>query len=555
MKKNISLCSKIVIIGLIFIVGHLWSLAPIYARSSEAQRAYRQAQEALSVFAKSRKVRYRSCWLRVIGRFKRVYFRYPESPVAPKALYKTARLYEELYRYSGRRGDLIYALKYYRLLWERYPQNPLVKNALKRSIFIYENYLRNPVQALALKRQLRRWSTHQKPPLKAQARPSPRRSSPKTSRTTLAFKKTKEVRDIRHWSSQDYSRVVIDLSGKVKFKVHLLKAHAGKPPRLYIDCTPARLSPYIKPLWRISDGLLYQVRVGQYRPKTVRIVLDLKSLSDYRVFFLNDPSRLVVDLVGNYTPSEGQGCRNTHKIKIKEGPLSLAQQLGLCVKRIVIDPGHGGKDSGALGRSGLKEKEVVFKVARLLAQELRKRGFQIIFTRNRDVFLPLEHRTAIANMRKADLFVSVHVNSSPNRHARGVETYYLNFARDKEAMRVAALENATSARSLGDLQDLLKHLLLNTKIKESRRLAYDIQKSLVRELRKRYPYVKDRGVKTAPFVVLIGTRMPAVLVEIGFISNRYEERRLRNQAYLKTIARGLAQGIERYMKQIKISYR
>ncbi len=542
---------------------HLYGVTA-WARVSEAEKAYRQAEKALKSFAHSPRIRYRRYWIRIINNFKRVYLQYPESPWAPKALYKTGRLYEELYGYSGRRKDLIEALKHYRLLWERYPRHSLVDDALKRAIYIYEKRLQNPVQALALKRELRKiasrkHATHK--PLKPKAKS--RKSSLKKEklaakkRTTSEEQKhsaqrPEEIHALRHWSSADYSRVVIDLSGKVNFKAHLLKAYAGRPPRLYVDCTPAKLSPYLKPIIPIKDGLLQQVRLGVYRPGTVRIVLDLKSLSQYRVFFLDDPPRLVVDLIGGNLPAEGTGCRVTLP---KKGPLSLAQQLGLCVKRVVIDPGHGGKDPGARSRLGLREKDVVLKVARLLAQKLRKEGFQVILTRNKDSFIPLEQRTAIANMKKADLFISIHVNSSPNRRARGVETYYLNFASDKEAMRVAALENAASTRSLGELQDLLRHILLNTKVEESKRLAEDVQKAMVRSIRRRYRYVKDRGVKTAPFVVLIGTRMPAVLVEIGFISNRYEERRLRSKQYLEAVADGLARGITNYMKQIKISYR
>ncbi len=539
----------------------LYGLAA-WARVSEAEKAYRQAEKALNRFALSSRIRYRRYWVRIINNFKRVYLQYPESSWAPKALYKTGRLYEELYGYSGRRKDLIEALKHYRLLWERYPRHYLVDDALKRAIYIYEKRLKNPVQALALKRELRKLTAS-----KPSSHPSTKKKAPKVSKKKTkvvskkktppanpkpAPKKLEEIRALRHWSSADYSRVVIDLSGKIKFKAHLLKAYAGRPPRLYVDCTPAKLSPYLRPVIPIKDGLLQQVRVGVYRPGTVRIVLDLKSLSQYRVFFLDDPPRLVVDLIGKNLPAEGAGCPVTLP---KKGPLSLAQQLGLCVKRVVIDPGHGGKDPGARSRRGLREKDVVLKVAQLLAQKLRKEGFQVILTRNRDTFIPLEQRTAIANMKKADLFISIHVNSSPNHRARGVETYYLNFASDKEAMRVAALENAASTRSLGELQDLLRHILLNTKVEESKRLAEDVQKSLVHSIRQRYRYVKNRGVKTAPFVVLIGTRMPAVLVEIGFISNRYEERRLRSKRYLEAVAEGLAKGITTYMKQIKVSYR
>ncbi len=520
---------------------------PSWAKS-EAEIAYQRAERELKHFAYSKQIKYRRYWLRIIYRFERIYLRFPQSKVAPKALYKTARLWEELYGYSGRKKDLLEALKHYRLLWEKYPRSSLVDEALKRAISIYEKKLRDPVTALKLKRRLRRAGGKKSKPKNLASKTSHHRkfhsNSAKTSPPTPCL-----IKNVRHWSSQEYSRVVIDLSRKPIYKVHTLKAHAGKPPRLYIDCTPAKLSPYLTPLIPIKDGLLKQVRLGQYRPKTVRVVLDLNSLTNYRVFFLDEPPRLVIDLVGQ-----------SEKTKIvcpklpSKGPFSLAQQLGLCVRRIVIDPGHGGRDPGAKSRHGLREKDVVLKVSKLLAKKLRERlGCEVILTRSKDVFIPLEQRTAIANMKHTDLFISIHVNSSPNRRARGVETYYLNFATDKEAMRVAAMENAASTRSLGELQDLLKNILLHSKVEESSRLARDIQEELVHTLSRRYRRVRNRGVKTAPFVVLIGTRMPAVLVEIGFISNRFEERRLRDPRYLETVAEGLARGIERYMKEIKLT--
>ncbi len=525
---------------------------------TEAERAYQQAEKELKKFAASKhRLRYRRYWLRIIARFKDVYRRFPQSRVAPKALYRVGRLYEELYGYSGRKRDLQEALKYYRLLWERYPRSPHAQLALKRAVRIYEKKLKDPVTALALRKKLKGLEKRSSGKLekseaslkKASSKASRNLSKPSPSKV-LAVKIGGTIKQVRHWSSKDYSRVVLDLSRKVSYKPHVLKPDGKKPPRLYVDLKPARISPYVKPTIPVEDGLLRRIRFGQYRKDTVRVVLDLASLTDYRVFFLNEPARLVIDLIGKGFVNK-PACPAPPKIV--NGDLSLAQQLGLCIRRVVIDPGHGGKDPGC--RNGrLKEKHIVLKVSKLLAQKLKaKLGCEVVLTRRRDVFIPLEQRTAIANMKKADLFVSIHVNSSPRRRAYGIETYYLNFASDEEAMRVAALENAASARSLSELQDLLKGILLNTKLEESRRLAEEVQRNLVRTLRRRYRPVKDRGVRTAPFVVLIGTRMPAVLVEIGFISNSMEARRLRDPKYLELVAEGIARGIESYVKEMKLA--
>ncbi len=522
---------------------------------TEAEKAYQQAEKELKRFAASKKkLKYRRYWLRVIARFKEVYRRFPESRVAPKALYKTARLYEELYGYSGRKKDLLTALKYYRLVWEKYPRSPEATQALRRAIRVYERKLRDPVKALALKKRLKRSSAGKPVAAQKKKASSPKKASPreKTSRPAgkvLAVKIGGTIKQIRHWSSADYSRVVLDLSRKVSYQAHVLKPQPGKPPRLYVDLEPARISPYLKPLVPVKDGLLKQIRFGQYRKNTVRVVLDLASLTDYRVFFLDEPARLVIDLIGKETRQKA--CPSPPKII--NGEISLAQQLGLCIRRVVIDPGHGGKDPGCRRRN-LKEKDIVLKVAKRLAEKLRaKLGCQVILTRSRDVFIPLEQRTAIANMKRADLFISIHVNSSPKRSAYGIETYYLNFASDEEAMRVAAVENAASTHSLSELQNLLKGILLNTKLEESRRLAEAVQKNLVKTLRRRYRRVKDRGVRTAPFVVLIGTRMPAVLVEIGFLSHPVEAKRLISPRYQDQVAEGIARGIVAYVKEMKLA--
>ncbi len=535
----------------------LWAfllLLPVSTRAlTPSEKAFLSAKKELEAFSRSSKVRYRRYWIRVINRFRRVYLRYPESPEAPKALIWTARLYRNLYGYSHNRHDLEEALKRYRMLWEHYPRSPLADDALFEAAQIYRDLLKDPVTARRLETLiLERYPSGD---MAARLRPPPKESPPPEKKTPPEPEpppqKTATVRRIRHWSGEDYSRVVVDLSSRVNYQDHALKAHRGKPPRVYVDLSPARLSPYLKPEIPIQDGLLTRVRLGQYRPDTVRVVLDLKSLTSYRTFYLGDPPRVVIDLLGESPPP-----------RKKEVPLkppgkkhySLAQQLGLKIHRIVVDPGHGGHDPGALGLYGLREKDITLKVSKYLAEELRRcLSCEVILTRKKDLFVPLIKRSAIANLKKADLFVSIHVNASPNRRSRGIETYYLSFTTDPEAMRVAALENAVSNQSLSDLQNLLKKILRNTKIEESRRLAREIQKHLVRKLSRRYRGVRNLGVKKAPFVVLVGTRMPAVLVEISFITNPTEARRLRSERYLREVARGIAEGIRAYVNGIQVA--
>ena len=234
-----------------------------------------------------------------------------------------------------------------------------------------------------------------------------------------------------------------------------------------------------------------------------------------------------------------------------EGRFSLSRQLGLGINRIVIDPGHGGHDPGTKGR-GVWESELVLDVARRLEVLLLKEpGVEVMLTRRTDVFVPLEERTAIANREDADLFLSIHANSSRNNKAGGVETYFLNFASNPDAEAVAARENSASGRTMHSLPDIVKAITLNNKLDESRDFATLVQRAMVENLAKANREVRDRGVKQAPFVVLIGAGMPSVLAEIAFMTHSQEGKLLKTPAYRQRIAEALLQGIRRYQRSLK----
>ena len=230
------------------------------------------------------------------------------------------------------------------------------------------------------------------------------------------------------------------------------------------------------------------------------------------------------------------------------GDRSLIRALGLKIGKIVIDPGHGGHDTGTIGPNGLEEKDLVLEVGRRLGKLLETRlGAEVVYTRKDDTFIPLETRTAIANQQRADLFISIHANSSRDSDARGVETYYLNFTSSPEALEVAARENAVSEQSIFELQDLVKKIALKEKIEESREFAADVQQSLHSGLAAKNPGIRNRGVKKAPFIVLIGANMPSILAEISFVSNPGDERRLETSEYRQRIAESLYKGIAKYV--------
>jgi N-acetylmuramoyl-L-alanine amidase len=233
------------------------------------------------------------------------------------------------------------------------------------------------------------------------------------------------------------------------------------------------------------------------------------------------------------------------------GTPTLVQALGLKVARIVIDPGHGGHDTGAIGPGGIEEKNIVLDVALRLRRLLEeKTGAQVFMTRTTDKFVPLEERTAIANRDDADLFISIHANASRDPDVRGIETYYLNFTTDPEALRVAARENATSQESVHELSDLIRKIALNEKVQESQQFATDVQDAMVHHMDRIGDPEPNRGVKRAPFVVLIGADMPSILCEISFLTDPKDAHLLRERAYLDQIAEGIYRGVVKYMRSL-----
>jgi len=233
------------------------------------------------------------------------------------------------------------------------------------------------------------------------------------------------------------------------------------------------------------------------------------------------------------------------------GERSLIRALGLKIGKIVVDAGHGGHDTGTIGPNGLEEKDLVLDVALKLGKLLEdKLGAEVVYTRDDDTFIPLETRTAIANKEQADLFISIHANSSDDPTARGVETYYLNFTSRADALEVAARENAVSEKSIHELQDLVKKIALKEKIGESREFASDVQRSLYAGLSAKSPSLRNRGVKKAPFVVLIGANMPSILAEISFVSNPDDAKKLKTNDYRQRIADSLYRGVSRYVNSL-----
>jgi N-acetylmuramoyl-L-alanine amidase len=416
------------------------------------------------------------------------------------------------------------------------------------------------------------------------------------------------IRDIRRTPLPDGVRVSIELDSEPHYRYERLE----NPRRLFFDIKGTRAPASLQDaVLKFDDTVVREIRLGRHPNNTTRIVMDMEQIESCTVFTLASPFRLVVDFkrdaaatrpagpiasgitpavpgrvaVDSTRPLPPADPKPTTATREKEAPpaakepvpllsrpaaavaatvpspvapttnsngqFSLSRQLGLGISRIVLDAGHGGHDPGARS-NGIEEAELVLDVTLRLRELLEKQpGIEVTLTRATDEFIPLEERTAIANRNGADLFLSIHANASRNPKARGVETYFLNFASNPEAEAVAARENSASGKTMHSLPEIVRAIALNNKIDESRDFAEMVQKSMVRRLTARDKLVRDLGVKQAPFVVLIGAGMPSVLAEISFITNKQDSVLLKTPAYRQQIAESLFDAVSRYQRSLK----
>jgi len=411
-----------------------------------------------------------------------------------------------------------------------------------------------------------------------------------------------EVTDVRFWSLSEVTRIAIETNGEFHFRSDRLP----NPDRLFFDVlgTKPRLSVKGVRTIPVDDKLLKRIRVAETQPGMTRVVLDLESAVEFTSSQLSNPDRLMIELraAGPRAISSNRPVPNIpapEEIKVAEAlvrpaaalekPLStqqpsseekpaaspilakltpppppalaakrtssgnrtLIRALGLKVGRVVIDAGHGGNDHGSTGPGGLMEKELVLDVAKRVGELIEENlGSEVIYTRSDDTFIPLDARTELANEKKADLFLSIHANSSPYPNVAGVETYYLNFSSTREELDLASRENAGSEKTIHDLSDIIEKITRHDKAEESREFASKMQASLFNVAAKANPTLKNRGIKKAPFVVLIGATMPSILAEIGFVSNSREESLLKRPEHRQRLAEALYNGLSRYAETL-----
>jgi N-acetylmuramoyl-L-alanine amidase len=412
------------------------------------------------------------------------------------------------------------------------------------------------------------------------------------------------VTEVRAWSSPEYTRVAVYLSHWVGWQKLDLAPDGNLPRRLALDLRPARLEgrALVRP---VPGEQVARVRAAQNDKETVRVVLDLAGRDQVQIFRLDDPPRFVLDVgtpvhhdppavaaaeppqappgAGGAPPEEAAAVEPTPEVagspaapapraepdtavtlpprvlaaleRVEAlrppsppapGPIEVFPspvEGARAIRRVVVDAGHGGHDPGAIGPSRVREKTVTLAIARRLSKRLRAAGFEVVLTRNRDRYLALEERTAIANTARGDLFVSIHANAHPRRNRTGIETYFLNVTDDRYAARLAARENGLDLSNGDEVARILTDLNAKASAGTSQKLARLVQHEVCGGVRTRVGDVRDLGVKSALFYVLLGARMPAVLVETGFISNRAEERRLASPRYQDEVAAGIARAV------------
>lgn len=514
-----------------------------------------------------KKSKNKEIWETIAQVFFNVYESYPQSKKALNSLFLSGKMYEEIGDRFRSSSSYRKSIRLSRQFVEAFPSSNLADDAQIRIARVYEKLGDKSRAYIEYKRVAKNLPRSD---MSAVARKEARRLTTYKSDKIDKYKHvpTKgskaKLTKIRHWSTKNSTRVVIQLDKSASYKSRLLKADPdiNKPLRLFVDINNTYLDDnlYMEPL---TMGLLEDIKYAQYTKNKSRVVLYIDSFENYNVFSLLDPFRIVMDIWGEKgkvaANRDRKKLRPTKKASSFPSPKqfdSLRQALGLKIRTVVIDPGHGGHDPGAVGPNGVKEKDINLKIAKELKKILDSKGKEIgvkkvYLTRSEDRFIPLEERTAIAKKLGADLFISIHCNASRNRKAVGSETYILSFTKDKRALEVAARENATTTKRVSDLDDILKKYLLSSKIEESEKFATYVQNSIYSTVAPRYKRFKNKGVKRAPFIVLIGADIPSILVETSFISNPTEERRLNNSKYRVRIAQGIYEGIKRYSSEIQ----
>lgn len=583
--------------------------AKVAAQNKEEQRAASDAAKAADLYAEAvkgwrilladkEKSKKSANWLTVAAAFYKAYVLAPRSEVAPKALFQTARAYEELGLRLRNKEDWEKAVDAYSRLAGEFPMDSLSDDALYHAAVIKCKRLNQPEDARVLAERI--LSDHPKGDMignaksllaaleKNKTKNSVGEDSKKDTKTAAGFS---VLEDITWSGTASVCTLTFSFNQSAAFKHEFIgpDKKSGRLARLIVELENVSPGKDIKGSKKISGlpvtrALTEKSSAG----KVLRVVFDLgANIKEYKVSSLENPYRVVFELSQrkgglkdavalDQSPAgptalrlsqSGQPERPAQSPVVQNkaardapapskqvgaGESRLADQLGLNIKTIMIDAGHGGKDPGAMA-GGVVEKKVTLQAAKMLGDKLVKSGFNVIYSREKDIFIPLQDRPTLANSRKADLFVSLHINANNDPTVSGLETYYLDVASSSNAVRVAARENGVSISKISDLQAILADFMLDSRLNESRELAQSMHDSIHKNVRRNGFNIGDNGVRSAPFYVLMGARMPAVLVEAGYLTNASDIALLQNEAYLQKFTDGITGAIVAYKRKIALS--
>jgi len=507
-----------------------------FSSSTAASRFYALRNRCLSEIKKSRTgIQLSRSHIRYLSgkciKFQKIY---PSSTFAPRVLYLSGRMWEELYYTSKHFNDLNQALMSYGKVTALYAFSNLSDDALFRRGVLY---LKIGLKRLALSEFRKLKKRYPGSDLKKLTNLHIRLLS-NTKLSNHLQRKGPYFKGFRYWANTHYARLVMDFSSKTVFRSKIL--NYGNRTRVTLYFKALKNGKSIRTTYGKPNEFLQKARLSG-RSNKLAVSVSFKAKGQVKVFTLFSPFRIVVDAI-----AFSSGAPENHLRTVKKGG---GRKFTVC-----LDPGHGGKDPGATGPHGVHEKDVVLRIARILKRKLEKTyGCRVIMTRNRDIFIPLEQRVAFANSKGADLFVSIHINASRNRRLQGIATFCLSNTSDRKSLRLAARENGITMAQMSQTDKILSDMLFSEKYNESFKVAHTIHRNVMSHVQNYQPGIRDLGVRFAPFYVLVGAKMPAVLLELDFISNPYGEKRLLRAVYLDKIADGIASGVRKTKKTINVA--
>ncbi|MDP1829785.1 MAG: N-acetylmuramoyl-L-alanine amidase [Archangium sp.] len=509
-------------------------LAAAAAFGASADDAYQDAKSAYTKLKGDQKRRaLRHHWQNVAKKFEAVATRHPKSERAPEALFNSGELNNELSRFSAKDEDREAAKRSYRRLIEGWPAHRLADDAAFSLARLLADREGDPSGARRVLESALKTAGDKKKDMQGMLAALPKEAKPVVIARPAPARQATPARPAPEPLKRAEAPAT-DVAEAIRRAIRPLQLAQLAEPAPTVQ---ARRAPSMRP-----------DEVEEVEPEVEAPVLEE---SEPVVASLAEKLRDV--RVGARLPgNDDTETRSRFKKLAKEeggAELTLAQQLGLKVRRVIIDAGHGGHDTGAIGPKGTREKDVALSIAKKLAARLEEAGLEVILTRDDDTFVKLEDRTRFANRQKGDLFISVHCNAAPSKTLRGIETYTLNTSSNRYSIRLAARENSTTERGVGDLQYILADLATKANTGESSHLADRVQRALVRNLSGSYKGVKDLGTKEALFFVLLGAKMPAILVETSFLSHPEEEERLASEEYQQSVADSIAEAVGGFLEE------